>query len=91
MDGSELLDGIVGSTKQVLEVRALIRKVAPTDTTVLIQGESGTGKELVAQAIHRLSHRSNEPMISLNCAAIPSELIDEANSSVTREDRSPAR
>jgi transcriptional regulator with PAS, ATPase and Fis domain len=50
--------------------------VAPTDTTVLIQGESGTGKELVAQAIHRLSRRSHHPMISLNCAAIPSELIE---------------
>jgi Nif-specific regulatory protein len=76
MDGSELLDGIVGSTKQVQDVRALIRKVAPTDSTVLIQGESGTGKELVAQAIHRLSRRANMPMISLNCAAVPSELIE---------------
>lgn len=76
MDGNELLDGIVGGTKQVQEVRGLIRKVAPTDTTVLVQGESGTGKELVAQAIHKLSHRSSEPMISLNCAAVPSELIE---------------
>jgi transcriptional regulator with GAF, ATPase, and Fis domain len=76
LERGELLEEIVGNTKQVQEVRALIRKVAPTDTTVLIQGESGTGKELVAQAIHRLSHRARQPMISLNCAAIPSELIE---------------
>ncbi len=76
IDGCDPLDEIVGSAEQVQAVRELIRKVAPTDTTVLIQGESGTGKELVAQAIHKLSQRVLQPMISLNCAAIPSELIE---------------
>jgi transcriptional regulator with GAF, ATPase, and Fis domain len=70
------LEEIVGNTAPIQEVRALIRKVAPTQSTVLIQGESGTGKELVARAIHKLSPRSEEPMISLNCAAVPSELIE---------------
>ncbi|MGB6065864.1 MAG: sigma 54-interacting transcriptional regulator [Desulfomonilaceae bacterium] len=73
---SDLLEEIIGSASGMQEVRSLIRKVAPTETTVLIQGESGTGKELVARAIHRLSPRANESLISLNCAAIPSELIE---------------
>jgi Nif-specific regulatory protein len=72
----EHLEAIVGVTTQIREVRALIRKVAPTDSSVLIHAESGTGKELVAKAIHALSPRANEPMITLNCAAVPSELIE---------------
>lgn len=67
---------IVGNSRAIQEVRALVRKVAPTEATVLVQGESGTGKELVARAIHRLSGRSDRPLISLNCAAVPSELIE---------------
>lgn len=70
------LEQIVGSAKATREIRALIQKVAPTDTTVLIQGESGTGKELVAKAIHQLSLRADKTVITLNCAAIPSELIE---------------
>jgi len=70
------LEELIGSARPIQEVRSLIRKVAPTETTVLIQGESGTGKELVARAIHRLSPRASEPLVSLNCAAIPSELIE---------------
>ncbi len=70
------LDEIIGATKPIQEVRTLIRKVSPTDSTVLIQGESGTGKELVARAIHKLSSRSDQPLITLNCAAIPAELIE---------------
>jgi DNA-binding NtrC family response regulator len=53
-----------------------IRKVAPTDSNVLIQGESGTGKELVARALHNLSRRAKAPLISVNCAAIPETLIE---------------
>ncbi|HAR45114.1 MAG TPA: hypothetical protein DCS05_02770 [Nitrospiraceae bacterium] len=53
-----------------------IRKVAPTDSTVLIQGESGTGKELVARALHNLSKRAKAPLISVNCAAIPETLLE---------------
>jgi len=67
---------IVGNSHAIQEVRSLVRKVAPTDTTVLLQGESGTGKELVARAIHRLSSRSDKSTLSLNCAAVPSELIE---------------
>jgi len=70
------LQEIIGNARSVLNVRSLIARVAPTDSSVLIQGESGTGKELVAKAIHRLSQRAQESLISLNCAAIPSELIE---------------
>jgi len=72
----EPFEEIVGNARSIQELRSLIRKVAATETSVLIQGESGTGKELVARAIHRLSPRAKEPLISLNCAAIPGELIE---------------
>jgi DNA-binding NtrC family response regulator len=68
--------GMVGSCPAMLEVRARIEKVAPTDTTVLVIGESGTGKELVARALHEGSRRNAAPMITLNCAAIPESLIE---------------
>jgi len=70
------LGEIVGNTWSMRDVRGLIEKVAPTDATVLIQGESGTGKELVARALHKLSPRVEQPFICLNCAAVPSELIE---------------
>jgi Nif-specific regulatory protein len=73
---NEPLEAIVGNSSALQEVRALIHKVARTETSVLIQGESGTGKELVARAIHSLSPRSDGPLITLNCAAVPSELIE---------------
>ena len=57
-------------------VFTLIRKVAPTETTVLVQGESGTGKELAARALHELSPRARQPLICVNCAAIPETLIE---------------
>ncbi|MBT8769454.1 sigma-54-dependent transcriptional regulator [Metapseudomonas boanensis] len=68
--------GIIGSCPPMLELYSKIRKVAPTDSTVLIQGESGTGKELVARALHNLSRRAKAPLISVNCAAIPETLIE---------------
>ncbi len=68
--------GIIGSSAAMQALYAKIRKVAPTNSNVLIQGESGTGKELVARAIHNLSDRAKAPMISVNCAAIPETLIE---------------
>ncbi|YCH20980.1 sigma-54 dependent transcriptional regulator [Pseudomonas sp. D1-3] len=68
--------GIIGSSPAMLELYSKIRKVAPTDSNVLVQGESGTGKELVARALHNLSKRAKAPLISVNCAAIPETLIE---------------
>lgn len=68
--------GIIGSCPAMQDLFSKIRKVAPTDSTVLIQGESGTGKELVARALHNLSRRAKAPLISVNCAAIPESLIE---------------
>lgn len=70
------LSELVGETEVMRELASLIRLVAPTNAAVLIQGETGTGKELVAQAIHRLSHRKNKPLAVLNCAAIPETLLE---------------
>jgi len=68
--------GIIGHCPPMQDLFSKIRKVAPTDSNVLIQGESGTGKELVARALHNLSKRAKAPMISVNCAAIPETLIE---------------
>lgn len=68
--------GIIGHCAPMQDLFSKIRKVAPTDSNVLIQGESGTGKELVARALHNLSRRAKAPMISVNCAAIPETLIE---------------
>ena len=67
---------IVGSSKAIRHVIGLLEKVAPTPARVLITGENGTGKELVARAIHALSPRATGPFIEVNCAAIPTELIE---------------
>jgi len=67
---------LLGKSRPIEELRQLIRKVARTQATVLIQGESGTGKELVARALYRQSPRANAPFIKVNCAAIPENLIE---------------
>jgi two-component system nitrogen regulation response regulator NtrX len=67
---------IVGSSFRIRQVLERVERVGPTDARVLITGENGTGKELVARAIHRLSERSEGPFVEVNCAAIPSELIE---------------
>jgi len=67
---------IVGSTPAIVNIMDTIEKVAPTDARVLITGENGTGKELVARWIHEKSNRAKNPIIEVNCAAIPSELIE---------------
>lgn len=66
----------IGSSSAILKVFESILRVADTDSTVLICGESGTGKELVAKAIHKLSARKNNPLVPVNCGAIPSELLE---------------
>jgi DNA-binding NtrC family response regulator len=67
---------LTGRTAAMQEVRELVARIAPTDSTVLVTGESGTGKEVVARAIHRASTRSEQPFVGVNCAAIPSELLE---------------
>jgi DNA-binding NtrC family response regulator len=67
---------IIGESAPIKKIKELIEKVAPTDARVLITGNNGTGKELVARWIHELSHRANGPLVEVNCAAIPSELIE---------------
>ncbi|MDT8309103.1 MAG: sigma-54 dependent transcriptional regulator [Bacteroidales bacterium] len=67
---------MIGSSKAIQEVKTMIERVAPTDARVLITGLNGTGKELVARWLHEKSDRANGPFIEVNCAAIPSELIE---------------
>ena len=75
-ESSDPANIMFGQCEPMQRVFTLIRKVAPTETTVLIQGESGTGKELAARALHLLSPRAAKPLISVNCAAIPESLIE---------------
>ena len=70
------LPEIVADSPQMKEALRLVQRVAPSDTSVLITGESGVGKELIAQAIHRLSSRSDKPFIDLNCAALQDTLLE---------------
>ena len=72
----ESREEMVGQSAALAQVRQLIHQVAPTDARVLITGDSGTGKELVAAAIHRASRRAAEPFVTVNCAAIPRELVE---------------
>jgi transcriptional regulator with GAF, ATPase, and Fis domain len=80
LDSSEFcgsgLPRIVGKSASLRSVLGMVRIVAPTDATVLINGETGTGKELIAEAIHRCSNRSNGPFVKVNCAAIPAGLLE---------------
>jgi DNA-binding NtrC family response regulator len=68
--------GIVGNNSKLRQVRGVIRTAAPSDASVLIEGESGTGKEMIAAALHAQSQRADRPFIRINCAAIPSTLIE---------------
>lgn len=67
---------IIGETDEIIKIKEMIEKVAPSDARVLVTGENGTGKELVAQSLHNLSERKGNPFIEVNCAAIPAELIE---------------
>jgi PAS domain S-box-containing protein len=75
IDKASMFEEIVGTSRPLTAVLSRIAKVAPTDSTVLITGETGTGKELIARAIHKRSHRSSRAFVSVNCAAIPRDLI----------------
>jgi two-component system NtrC family response regulator len=70
------IEGIIGESGQMLEVLSLVRRVAPSEATVLIRGESGTGKELIANAIHFASPRASGPLVKVNCAALPETLLE---------------
>lgn len=71
-----VLSDIVGHSREIENLKRKVKKIAPSDVSVLIRGESGTGKELFAQSIHHLSDRSQNPFVSINCAAIPEHLIE---------------
>src|SRR6266436_8433272 len=75
VDKASMYDDIIGTSSALQKVLSLVSKVAPTDATVMVTGETGTGKELVARAIHRRCRRSSRAFISVNCAAIPRDLI----------------
>ncbi|HEY4290488.1 MAG TPA: sigma 54-interacting response regulator [Puia sp.] len=73
---SSVFNGIIGNSPVILEVMDNIMLSAPLDASVLILGESGTGKERVAKSIHELSHRKNNPLVTINCASLPANLIE---------------
>ena len=75
IDITRMFEEIVGSSTALQSVLAKVAKVAPADSTVLVTGETGTGKELIARAIHKRSNRSKRAFVSVNCAAIPRDLV----------------
>ena len=76
LEGKFQIEGIIGQHPAIEDVIRVVRKVAPSYSTVLIQGESGTGKEVIARAIHKLSPRALRPFVAINCSAIPDSLIE---------------
>jgi two-component system NtrC family response regulator len=76
LENRHRIEGIIGESGQMLEVVSLVGRVAPSEATVLIRGESGTGKELIAKAIHYASLRAAAPLIRVNCAALPENLLE---------------
>ena len=76
VEESNSFEELVGGSAPIREVYALIERVAETDATVLISGETGTGKELAARALHRRSRRHDHPMVTVNCAAVPANLLE---------------
>ena len=75
-DSSLALEGVIAASEPMLKVCRVVQKLAPTQATVLLLGESGTGKERLAQALHALSTRAAQPMVAINCAAIPETLLE---------------
>jgi len=76
LKGKDYFYGLIGSSPRMLEVIERIEQVGPTQAAVLIEGESGTGKELVARAVHKASDRADKPLVVVNCAALPEELLE---------------
>ena len=76
VEASRSFDQIISQNKTMLEIFQVIKKIAYPSTNILIMGESGTGKELIARSIHRQGNRKNGPFVAINCAAIPSELME---------------
>ena len=76
---------MIGNSEAINHIKTMIEKVAPTDARVLITGPNGTGKELVAHQLHERSERSSAPIIEVNCAAIPSELIEHFAAKIASE------
>jgi formate hydrogenlyase transcriptional activator len=76
IDPEDYFEGIVGRSRALQKVLEQVAIVAPTDATVLLHGETGTGKELIARAIHNLSSRRERTFVRMNCAAIPSGLLE---------------
>jgi len=74
--GENFIKNVVGTSKPFKDVMNLVNKVAPTDATVLLSGESGTGKEVIARILHFKSQRLSKPLVAVNCAAIPKELLE---------------
>ncbi|HXN85429.1 MAG TPA: response regulator, partial [Candidatus Binataceae bacterium] len=76
LEGGLTVEGIVGVDDSVQDVIRIVRRIAPSNTTALVQGESGTGKEVIARGIHRLSPRAARPFVAINCSAIPETLME---------------
>src|SRR5690606_638831 len=72
----EGFENVIGSSAAMTEVLSVVRTVARTDASILIEGESGTGKEVIARAIHRNSERRDGPFVALSCAALPETLLE---------------
>ncbi|MBI9109720.1 sigma-54 dependent transcriptional regulator [Maridesulfovibrio ferrireducens] len=72
----EATERMIGNSQAMRDVKELIEQAGPSEATILVLGESGTGKELVAEGLHRASHRANKPLIKVNCAALPANLLE---------------
>ena len=68
--------GIIGNSDEITQVVEMVGQVAPVDISVLVLGESGSGKEIIARSIHKASKRSNQPLVVVNCGAIPEGIIE---------------